>query len=196
MVSFKAFEEGIEVNGQTINSVLEGLYSIRFVLDKFFVEAGYPKAGEIDPTQWYSQQQWLDIFRIISEKIGSKAMFKIGKKIPENAEFPPEIDNIEIALSSIDIAYHMNHRTNEGQILFDIKNGKMYEGIGHYWYKKIKNKNKIIMKCENPYDCDFDRGIITAMANKFNPTAKVVHDDSNECRKYGKNSCTYIVEWE
>lgn len=196
MVVFKVFEQGMMVNGQTINSVLNGLYSIKFVLDDYFEKAGYPKAEEIDPKEWYSQQQWLDIFKIIAEKIGSNAMFKIGKKIPENAIFPPEINSIEKALASIDVAYHMNHRNKNGQILFNNKNGEMLEGIGHYGYEKIKDERKIIMKCENPYDCDFDRGIITAMANKYNPTAIVNHDDTKECRKEGCKSCTYIIEWK
>ena len=194
MVIFKAFEEGIEVNGQTINTILEGMISIKFVVDKYFEQAGLPKTGEIEPDKWYSQQKWLDIFQTISERIGPTSMYKIGKKIPENAKFPSEIDNIEKALASIDVAYHMNHKNAKGQVLFD--NSKIYEGIGHYGYEKIPNEKIVIMKCENPYDCDFDRGIITAMANRFNPTAKINHDDSKECRKDGKNSCTYIIGWK
>ena len=196
MVIFQAFEDGIEVNGQTINTITDGLKSIRFLIEKYFEQAGLPIPGAIEENKWYSQQSWLDVFKTISEKIGPNAMFKIGKKIPENAEFPPEIDSIEKALESIDIAYHMNHRNKNGEILFDQKSNTMYEGIGHYGYEKKENENKIIMRCENPYDCDFDRGIITTQANLFNPTAVISHDDTQDCRKNGKDSCTYIIEWK
>jgi hypothetical protein len=48
----------------------------------------------------------------------------IGKSIPENAQFPPEINSIEAGLQAIDVAYHMNHRI-DGKPLFDPKTGKM-----------------------------------------------------------------------
>jgi len=40
-------------------------------------------------------------------------LFAIGKAIPESAIFPPEIQGLEMGLSAIDIAYHMNHRGGE-----------------------------------------------------------------------------------
>ncbi|HOV14530.1 MAG TPA: hypothetical protein PK771_09625, partial [Spirochaetota bacterium] len=98
------------------------------------------------------------------------------------------------AIQSIDIAYHLNHRKN-GKVLFDTQNGKMFEGIGHYGYEKVDDKNMIICECKNPYPCAFDKGIITAMAQKFESKAKVIHDDSKPCRKNGTDSCTYIVTW-
>jgi hypothetical protein len=40
-------------------------------------------------------------------------MFLIGKAIPEKAVLPPEIDSLEKALHSINMAYRMNHRGGE-----------------------------------------------------------------------------------
>lgn len=193
MTMFKVFEENMQVNGQTINSVSDALTSVKFIVDIYFQQVGLPKANEIQPDVWYPQQKWLDAFKIISEKVGSNTLFNIGRKIPENAEFPPEIDSIEKGLASIDVAYHMNHKNAQGQVLFD--NGTIYEGIGHYEYQKQSDSNKAVIKCENPYHCDFDKGIITTMAQKFNKNARVIHDNSKDCRKKGKNACYYIVEW-
>lgn len=196
MAMFKTFEEGVEVNGQTINSVSDAFSSLKFMVDKYFTQAGLPKSNEIDPNGWYSQQKWLNAFRHISEKVGSMTMLNIGKKIPENAQFPPEINNIVAGLHSIDVAYHMNHRNSRGQVLFD--NGQIHEGIGHYEVKSVEgdpNKGQATLVCENPYHCDFDKGIITTMALKFNNGAKVLHDDSQGCRKSGHSSCHYKVEW-
>ncbi|WP_185156175.1 hypothetical protein, partial [Fulvivirga kasyanovii] len=133
------------------------------------------------PGQWYSQQAWLDSFKEISEKYGNHTLFEIGKAIPKNAKFPPEIDNIEKALSSIDIAYHMNHRNGD---------------IG--FYKMVEHDRigkKILMHCKNPYPCDFDRGIIIAMARKFNASVKIDLDKTKPSRKDGADDSWYIITY-
>ena len=142
---------------------------------------------------WYSQAKWLRIFKLIAEKTGPNTLLNIGKKIPENAIFPSYIASIDDALKAIDIAYHMNHKNAQGQVLYI--NGELLEGIGHYFYLKDTDENKITMICQNPYPCDFDRGIISAQAFKFKPNAIIKHDDSKECRKLGAESCTYIITW-
>ena len=113
---------------------------------------------DLKPNEWYPQQAWLDAFKSISETIGPFTLCIIGKKIPENAQWPPEINEIHAALSSIDIAYHMNHRIDD-KILFNPETGEMSEGIGHYKYT-ITSETTGTMVCNNPYPCDFDRGII------------------------------------
>jgi len=39
-------------------------------------------------------------------------LFSIGNRIPENAQFPSDIYNIEKALQGIDVAYHMNQHVS------------------------------------------------------------------------------------
>ena len=118
-------------------------------------------------------------------------------KIPENADWPPQINDIPGALASIDVAYHMNHRINK-EPLFNPETGVMKEGIGHYGFEKISD-NEIKMVCSNPYTCDFDRGIIEAAANKFKSNdsqdIRVRSDDSHECRKKDGDSCSYYISW-
>ncbi len=194
MGQFVAFEEGIEVNGQTIFSIVDAM-AVRFMTEKIFKEVGLPPTSEIEgnPHGWYPQQRWLDAFRRIAEKIGHASLFAIGKKIPENAEFPPDIDSVEKALASIDVAYHMNHRNSSGEVLFDPSTGKMLEGIGHYQYEKV-GENKAVLTCQNPYPCDFDRGIIKAMARRFEKNSRVDHMEGR-CRNAGADLCRYEVEW-
>ncbi|WP_371805710.1 hypothetical protein [Candidatus Lokiarchaeum ossiferum] len=136
---------------------------------------------------------------MMTQKAGSKTLFQIGKKIPENAIFPPEIDDIEKGLQVIDVAYHMNHRNAQKLPLFDPSREKkkmMLPGIGNYSYKKNLDQSMAIITFNNPYPCDFDRGIIDTMGQRFNSTAQVIHDDSKPCRKNGADSCTYIVTWK
>ncbi len=183
MAQYKAFSPKVEVNGQTVLSIVDGMGAYKIGALQILEENGIkdPK-----PNQWYSQQAWLNSFKAIAEKIGNNTLFVIGKKIPENADFPPDIDSIEAALQSIDVAYHMNHKGGE---------------IGEYKYKKPdEEKNEVEMVCNNPYPCDFDRGIIEATARKFAPPNKatrvrVTHDNTKPCRKKGNDSCTYHVTW-
>jgi hypothetical protein len=149
------------------------------------------------PGQWYSQQAWLDSFQTISNRIGPATLFVIGQKIPENAQFPPSLDTIEKALPAIDVAYHMNHRLR-GETLFNPGTGQMKEGIGHYTFTKT-GPSRGEMVCDNPYPCEFDKGIIDAMVRRFKPSgsivAEVIHDDRAPCRKKGADSCTYAISW-
>jgi len=179
MAQYKSMASNVEVNGQTVLSVIDAMSIKRRGL-QILAENGI---NDPKPDQWYKQQNWLDAFRTIGDEIGPSVLYSIGRAIPENAQFPPQIDNIEKALSAIDVAYHMNHRGGE---------------IGTYGYEKIGDK-QIKMVCKNPYPCDFDRGIIESMAKKFKPQSsaivRVKHDDSAPCRKSGGDSCTYHITW-
>ena len=193
MGQFKAINPNVEVNGQTVLSFINGLGAFRSTGIKILEECGIK---DVEPDVWYLQQSWLEAFKHISEKIGSSTLVLIGKSIPDNAQFPPEIDDIYKALSAIDIAYHMNHRLN-GKVLFDPSTGKMTEGIGHYHYKMVLD-NHVEIKCDNPYPCDFDKGIVSQMAERFKPSgtrAKILHDESQGCRKNGDSDCVYTVNW-
>lgn len=194
MAHFIAFDSKVEVNGETVLSIVDGMGAFKERTYKFLADNGIQNP---EPGKWYSQQAWLNAFKTIVEATGEFTLFNIGKKIPENAQFPPEINTIDKALSAIDVAYHMNHRVN-GQVMFDPASGKMLEGIGHYGFQK-SGEREIRMVCENPYPSDFDRGIIEAMAHKFKPAdagiiiVKLV--ESEPTRKKGANSCTYSVKW-
>ncbi len=192
MAQFKAMHSDIEVNGQTVLSVVNGLGEMKS-LGLRILERNNIRDPE--PNNWYSQQDWLNAFSYFAEKVGPNTLFLIGNSIPENADFPSDIDDIEKALSSLDIAYHMNHRL-AGELLFNSETGQMNEGIGHYRFNKIDDNNAEVI-CDNPYPCDFDKGIIDAVVRKFNsgsPFTNLVHADGS-CRKDGDNHCRYIVSW-
>jgi hypothetical protein len=193
MTEFKAMDDRVEVNGETVLSVVAGMgvYSdkARQILKKNGIDD--PKPGE-----WYPQQAWLDAFKEISDNVGQNALFEIGKQIPENAQWPPNVDSVAGALASIDVAYHINHRI-EGEQLFNPKNGEMKEGIGHYSFEKTGDREGV-MKCDNPYPCSFDTGIIEAAAHKFAHESEhivLMHEEEGGCRKEGGKCCTYHIKW-
>ncbi len=180
MSQFKAIDPRVEVNGQSILSILKGMASFQKSAVQILARHGLT---DIKPDGWYNQQAFLDSFKEIYEKIGESTIHAIGLKIPESAQFPPSIKTIEDALKSIDVAYHLNHRQGE---------------IGHYLFTKTGEKSARLV-CGNPYPCDFDRGIIEAMAQRFKPAdaflVQVQHDDTKPCRKQGADSCTYNISW-
>jgi len=179
MAQFRAYDARVEVNGAAVIALVDGMgafgnTALAILEDKGIVN---PIPGE-----WYPQQAWLDAFREIANRIGDNTLVQIGRKIPENAIWPPDVDCVEKGLPSIDIAYNMNHR-----------NGN----IGNYGYERT-GEGSARMVCDNPYPCAFDWGIIAAVVDMFKKPGtitKVVHDDTQPCRKKGDDSCTYLVTW-
>lgn len=180
MKIFKASSPSVEVNGETVHSIIDGMGAFKAKALKILADNGIDNP---QPGKWYNQQAWLNAFKAISEQIGASTLNAIGQKIPENAKFPPEIDEIHKGLASIDVAFHMNHR-----------NGI----IGNYKYEKIDDKNVKII-CSNPYPDEFDKGIITAMTRKFKPAnvinVKVHVDETQNTRTKGGDSTTFLVSW-
>jgi len=183
MAQFIAFDKNVEVNGQTVLSVVNGVHQL-FKSKMFDILA---KNNIYDPEadKWYKQTDWLQAFKEIAETIGDNTLFSIGKQIPENAIFPKEIDSLKKALESIDIAYHMNHRGGE---------------IGYYKLIDFHEANQTAMfECKNPYPCHFDRGILTTMVRKFSPASsyktEVILDSNKKSRIDGNDSSFYIINW-
>ncbi|MBI5835974.1 MAG: hypothetical protein HZB25_01905 [Candidatus Eisenbacteria bacterium] len=128
------------------------------------------------------QQSWLDAFREIAEKTGPATLRAIGRRIPDTAIWPPEVNSIPAALTSIDVAYHMNHRGGE---------------VGSYHFELLGARSGRVV-CDNPYPCSFDLGIVERTVAKFAPPGTnplVRHDPAASCRETGGTSCTYLVEW-
>ncbi len=182
MAQYVPFSPNIKVNGQTILSFINAMPAYKNVMQGILDNHGL---SELAPNEWYSQTAWLEAFREIGVKLGSNTLFAIGKAIPENAIFPPDVQDLEGALAAIDVAYHMNHTEGE---------------IGYYKLLEYNSNLRIaIMECKNPYPSDFDRGIITAMARKFKSPdviiVKVELDANKPTRLNGADSCHYIVSW-
>lgn len=168
---------GIQVNGQSILSVLDGFGLFEDKAKSILVKHGLEG---LTPNGWYPLETYFAAFREIASAFGPNILYQIGRSVPRNAVFPPEINTIEKALSSIDVAFQMNHRGAQQ--------------LGHYKPEMVSHGHAK-MVCDTPYPCHFDRGIITELAQRFAPGATVQHDDSAPCRRKGDRSCTYHVRW-
>ncbi len=197
-MEYVAFEAGIEVNGQTVFSVIDGFGSFRRIAENFLVAEGIGQRDALGQYTlaldgWYSQEAWLRAFRQVASGVGQAVLYDIGLKIPANAKFPEWVIDVPSAVKSIDFAYHMNHR-KQGVVMFDPATGTMLEGIGHYGFQHVPGAKLITSRCENPYPCAFDEGIVTAMARRFDPRAAVRHE-AGSCRRDGADFCVYTVSF-
>lgn len=134
------------------------------------------------PDAWYPLSGYMKAMEDFQRQFGQEFLRKIGQFIFTNAVFPPGIDSLEKGLSSVDTAYHMNHKFTGAP------------DIGHYLWK-IEGSRQGLMICDNPYPCSFDLGIVETIAKQFKPKATVTHDDQKPCRHTGGDSCTYLVAW-
>jgi hypothetical protein len=179
MAQFKAFAPGVEVNGETVLSLVDGMGAFKETGLKILAAHGI---ADIKPGHWYPQQAWLDAFKDIAGKMGASTLLAIGRTVPANAKWPPHVDSIDKALASIDMAYHMNHRGGE---------------IGHYTFQSTGPKSGKVV-CKNPYPSEFDQGIVYTVAHKFAPPGTVPQvklDETAPTRKKGADACTFLVTW-
>jgi hypothetical protein len=192
--------EGFEVAGASIRAVTESFRLFPEIGLRPFTKRGIGTVGPdgrlvIDPATWHSMAAWVGAFHEIANVVGPQKVYEVGKLIPKTVVFPANIRDVLGALDSIDVAYHMNHRKN-GEVMFNPATGKMLEGIGHVRCLAAgRSGGRVAIEADDPYPCDFNRGIIVAMAARFEPNAIIEHTTDVGCRKQGSLACRYLVSW-
>lgn len=169
-----------ETVGQAILCIVGGMEVVQSRALRILAENGITP---LKPDTWYPLTNLLNAFRLIFEKIGPSTVRAIGRKIPENAHFPPDLDTLEKGLRSIDVAYHMNHRGSDP--------------IGGYHYEQT-DRRSATMVCDNPYPCDLDLGLVEAICDRYRPKDSLwvrIEHDPRSCRRRGDASCTYLITW-
>jgi len=176
-MEYQAFDPNVEIIGAAVKSFMNSLVGgdVISILKKYEI---YP----LEEDKWYNQQTVLNVYKKVAEK-NYMNLVAIGMKIPDQAVWPPDLTDIHAALTSIGVAYSMNHRGGE---------------IGEYLYEKTGECSGV-MVCRNPYPSDFDYGLIYRVIQKFrgatSNTLLVKLDDSKPTRKNGADSCTYQLSW-
>lgn len=183
MTQYEAFDESVEVHGETILTVVDGALA-RFSEEyRQLARDALAANGIEEPTheEWYPQQAWLDTFAIIAENLEPHLLDRLGEQIPSVADWPTGITSVEDGLRSIDEAYRRNHRGSD---------------IGSYHFEKTGEQTGEVT-CTNPYPCEFDRGLVRAVARKYAPVSAFVfvEERADECRRDGDDRCTFTVSW-
>lgn len=143
--------------------------------------------------RWYPLDATLAVLDEVLSAVGPTTMFEIGRTIPKNAQFPPDIKDVVSALASANVAYHMNHRKN-GRVMFDPATGQMQSGIGEYRIVSKPGAKPLVMESDVAYPCELRHGLLAALATRFAPRAVVDHP-ADRCQKRGAALCTYHVMW-
>lgn len=180
MAEYISYDDNTLVNGETVLSFINCIENDKEIRSEIL------KNNNIIPEygKWYKQQDWLNAFKELNDKLGHDYLYLIGKSIIENAIFP-DIKDLKEALQLLDQAYHLNH-----------KNGY----IGNYKLVSFDmNTKTAIMECNNPYPSKFDEGIITSLVELYKPNnsyQQVIYLDENKpSRNNGDDSCTFIIKW-
>ncbi|RBI60115.1 hypothetical protein DMJ13_20925 [halophilic archaeon] len=182
MATYDAFDSDVEAKGETIMSVVEGAGELSTVFrNKAEETLANNGIEDLQPDKCYPLQDYLNAFEEISVTVGDKTIVNIGKKIPQNADWPPGVNSVADGLASISEAYDMNHRGGE---------------YGSYEIEEV-GPNEMEVTCHNPYPCDLDKGIIKGAAEEFSSSTAFVDVDeqSSHCRQDGGDSCVYRVTW-
>jgi hypothetical protein len=129
--------------------------NVRSTLDAFKVQEGYAqrlllpfdlKLEDMRPDHFIPVQRWLNAMKHLQQELGPFVLRQVGAAIIENADFPPQLDSVEVVLDSLDQVYHLNHR------------GK----VGHY---RTQRRNEAVeVECATPYPRQFERGLIEGIA--------------------------------
>lgn len=182
MSRYEALDDDVEINGQTILAMVEGVSRFSETY-KDTVRTALADNGVVDPEpgEWYPQQAWLDAFGELADTLEPHLLDRIGEQIPDTADWPAGIAGVESGLRSIDEAYHRNHRGGD---------------IGSYRVVDVDDRTGTV-RCTNPYPCPFDRGIIRTVAREYAPVEAFVfvEETGDQCRADGGEQCTYTVHW-
>lgn len=169
----------VEVSGQSIHAVVEAMKLGLEQALKLLADHGI---HPLERTRWYPLSAVLGLYQTILKDIGPGTMRAVGRKLPETAHFPSDIDSVEMALRSVDTAYRMNHRGSGN--------------IGGYHYMSTGPRS-VRMHCDSPYPCLLDEGMLEALSERFKPTDAWVRIEhaSPSCRQHGDPGCTYTISW-
>lgn len=183
MAMYEAFGEDVEVNGETILTVVDDALArfsetYRARAHEALAENGI---GDPSPGEWYPQQAWLDALRTIADSLEPHLLDRLGGQLPDVADWPSGLAGVEAGLRSIDDAYRRNHRGGE---------------IGSYRFEPVDEEAGTVT-CRTPYPCAFDRGLVRAVAQRYAPVRAFVfvEERGDECRREGADACTYTVYW-
>jgi hypothetical protein len=188
----------IEVTGAGVCSVIEAFKLFPSVVVTRLHHHGIGRIRRrqifIDVNAWFPLEDWLAAFDNIASSLGPRALFEIGRRVQQFAMLPSNLTDIHTGMAAVNIAHHMNHR-RDGISMFDPTSGQLLGGIGDYGYSPVTGEHRIISRCDTPYPCDFDRGVLCGFAERFEKRARVGHDDAGPCRKKAQGSCIYNILW-
>ncbi len=183
MSRFNPFDANVEVSGSAVLSVMDAfpgyLQSMALGILK---EKGI---GNPQTDNWYPQANLLDVFSDIDAKFGEHTLFEMGKAFYSRFHINDANLTLQSALDLLATVFAQNHRGGNA---------------GYYQLKSFDDINHCaVLVVSSPYPCDFDRGLVSALARSFIPRGalfiEVKIDKDKPCRKKGATESWYNISW-
>jgi hypothetical protein len=107
----------------------------------------------------------------------------VGRRLVQEATFPPALNSIHEALSTLDADYHTRHEGSD---------------VGGFRYVRTGDRSCTV-EVRSPYPCELDRNVVEELAQRFkpgdSPAVFVRPADEARCRKRGAEACLLAVRW-
>ncbi|ADO68893.1 hypothetical protein [Stigmatella aurantiaca] len=171
---------GVEVMSNTARTLFGAVGLLEQETRRIITAHGIPTLAQ---QGWYPLQTLLLCLNDIRSQIGPYTVHALGQHTARHITFLPSIDSFGGALSSLNEAYRMHHRgTGE---------------IGGFQYQPQSVRSARI-RCDNPYPCEFDQGLLEALFELFPPQEsfrlRVTHAPEG-CRSKADCACVYHLHW-
>lgn len=182
MATFEAFDQSVEVSGELVGSVVEGLgvFSEQYKKGGLAVLADVD-IEEVDPDGWYPEPDWLAAFERIADNVRPTVLERVGEQVHRFTAWPHDIESVPDALRSVDEEHQRLHRGGD---------------IGYYRFTYVEERCGEV-SAYTPHPCAFDRGLIRGIASEHAPvdTSVTLEETGATCRSDGGGECTYTVYW-
>ncbi len=121
--------------------------------------------SDIDPNEWYSLQDWLDVLGDITEGPVWLDYLSAGMRIVETVAPPPPSVDVDRFSFCLNAAFHAQHRNGD---------------IGQYRVEQVGDQH-IKVVADTPYPDDLHYGICYAYAQHCLPPGTAFHIWYDEC---------------
>ena len=182
MAKFVPFDFKTEVSGKVMNYFINVIPENKGLFLVFLSQHGLT---DIQMDEWYKQESWLKALKEIENYFGGYTLYYLGKSISKMITLDSGVDCLKEALSSINETYQSHHRNgNTGEYLLEEFNTEF-------------NTARIVVN--TPYPCDMVRGIVTAVARKYQPQGsrliEVIPVETPENRNKNPDACVFEIRW-
>lgn len=141
------------------------------------------KYGLLNPSTkaWHAHRDVVQMIHEVASGNNDCDLYATGAIVQACFGLSDVTGGVDMALAAVDDYYQSTHRGPDA---------------GGYQLLKWKC-GTISVTCNNPYPCDFDRGMLESLVKRFAPPGTVLgvaHDHDARCRDLGDHACTYKVE--